>query len=210
MTSKFKLFSIASASVLLGAVLIAPEAKAGCALDALASCTITQGDKTISNITLTGFTPTSAQTLDFSIASGAWVVSTSFAPNQSLTVNKTFTLAYTVTITDPTQNFFKFQVQGDDTTINGGNTSQVVTVTGIPSPATSNNGSTANASFVNPPQVINVSSVSTTSGGASFNNISQKFTQTPASSVPSPLPILGASVAFSMSRRLRQRISLAS
>ena len=56
-------------------------------LNDLVGKTITAGDKTISDITLTGFSPTASQTIDFSIASGAWVVSTNFAPNQSLTEN---------------------------------------------------------------------------------------------------------------------------
>jgi len=213
MNRKLSLGAIASASVALGSLLAAPSAQASCQLNNLAGCTITTGDKVIKDITLIGFTPISGQTLDFSIASGAWVVSTNFAPGQALTADKSFTLAYTIEITDPTKTFNKVQIQGDDTTINGGNTSQVVTLNGVSaSPITSSDGTSQGPFNFNPGvTTINVSSVMTTSGGASFNNVSQKFTQqTPlTTSVPAPMPILGAGLAFSMSRRLRQRISLA-
>ena len=198
-----------------GMTLFSGQAQAACNLTALTGCAITAGDKTISGISITGggFTPTLNQTLDFSIASGAWIVSTNFAPDQNSTLLPSAAnpaiLAYTITINDPTQYFDRAAIQGDDTTINGGSTSQMVTATGLPNLTSTNGVNAGPVAFAGQPQVINVSSTWYTDGVASFNNISQKFTQksAPTTQVPGPLPLLGLASAFGISRRLRRRIA---
>jgi hypothetical protein len=208
-------FSLAIAA---GCSLSSGQAFASCPLTGLNGCTITAGDKTISDISFTGggFTPTADQTLDFSIASGAWVVSTNFAPDQNTTLTPTQTnptvLSYKITINDASQVFDKAAIQGDDTTINGGSTYQSVSISGITNPLVSNNGVNAGPEdFTSELQTITVNSTWYTDGKASFNNFSQKFTQKPKSAstapVPGPLPLLGLGVAFGMSRRLRRRIA---
>jgi uncharacterized Zn-binding protein involved in type VI secretion len=208
-SAQFSLVALSLAGA-AGLALSAGQAQA-LSLNNLLGQTITAGDKTISDITLTGFTPTAAQTIDFSIASGAWVVSTNFAPDQNLTSNISAILNYKITINDPTKIFSRIQVQGDDTTINGGSTTQTVTSTGVTGLPVSNNGTSVGPqSFSSDVNVINVSSSFSTSGGATFNNISQKFTQKDVpttSAVPGPLPLVGLGAAFGMSRRLRRRIA---
>jgi hypothetical protein len=210
------------AGILLAATLpfSGNAAKAGsCLLTNIASCVLTEGDKTISNISIGGggFTPTGTQDLMFSIASGSWVVQTVFGPNQGTTADSTeadpILLNYTITINDPTKYFNKWTIQGDDNTLTGGNTVQTVTVTGgNPSPVslTSNNASPpipADSMFMTNTQSINVTSSFYTNGSTTFNSISQKFTQRMDSQgVPGPLPLLGAGAAFGFSRRLRNRI----
>jgi hypothetical protein len=198
-----------------GLALSAGQAQA-LALNDLVGKTIVAGDKTISDITIGGgFTPTANQTINFSEASSSWVVSTSFAPDQSTTQGATSNnpgiLSYKITINDPTKYFSKIQIQGDDTTINGGSTDQKVTSTGVTGTLDSVNGSPVPAvSFSSDVQTISVTSTFFTSNPASFNNISQKFTQKariiPPSSVPSPLSLLGLGSAFGVSRQLRRRI----
>jgi hypothetical protein len=214
--SRIKVFTKAGAVAVAlvgasGMALSAGQAQA-LALNDLSGKTITAGDKTISDISLTGFTPTSDQTIDFSIASGAWVVSTNFAPDQILTSNLSgANLSYKITINDPTKIFSKIQIQGDDTTINGGSSDQKVTLTGVTGTLDSNNGTSVGPqSFSSNVNTINVSSIFSTSGNASFNNISQKFTQKDVpttSAVPGPLPLVGLGAAFGVSRRLRRRIA---
>jgi hypothetical protein len=180
-------------------------------LNDLAGKTITAGDKILSDISLTGFAPTADQTIDFSVVNGAWVVSTNFAPDQILTSNLSeANLSYKITITDPTKIFSKIQIQGDDTTITGGSSDQKVTSTGVTGTLDSIDGvSVGPQSFSSNVNAINVSSIFSTTGNASFNNISQKFTQkdVPTSGVPGPLPLLGLGSAFGFSRRLRSRIT---
>jgi len=198
-----------------GLALSAGQAQA-LALNDLVGKTIVAGDKTISDITIGGgFTPTANQTINFSEASSSWVVSTSFAPDQSTTQGATSNnpgiLSYKITINDPTKYFSKIQIQGDDTTINGGSTDQKVTSTGVTGTLDSVNATSSPAvSFSSDVQTIFVTSTFFTSNPASFNNISQKFTQKariiPPSSVPSPLSLLGLGSAFGVSRQLRRRI----
>jgi hypothetical protein len=211
------------AGILLAATLpfSGNAANAGsCSLTALATCAITEGDKTISDISITGggFIATLPQDLMFSIASGSWVVQTVFGPDQSTTQSSTsanpIVLSYTVTINDPTKKFNKWTIQGDDNTLNGGNTVQTVTVAGgnpVPVSLTSFDSANpipANSTFMNDTSVINVTSSFYTNGTTTFNSISQKFTQRdmPTQGVPGPLPLLGAGAAFGFSRRLRNRI----
>jgi hypothetical protein len=213
---------LATAGILLAATipLTGNAAKAGtCALTALSSCVLTEGDKTISDISITGggFSPTAAQSLMFSIASGSWVVETIFGPDQNTTQPSTsadpILLSYKLTINDPTMKFDKWTIQGDDNTLNGGTTSQTVNVTGGNSSPPSlvsidaNNPTPPNAMFMTDTNMINVTSSFYTNGTTTFNSISQKFTQRQMSQgVPGPLPLLGAGAAFGFSRRLRNRI----
>jgi hypothetical protein len=180
-------------------------------LNDLAGKTITAGDKILSDISLTGFAPTADQTIDFSVVNDAWVVSTNFAPDQMLTSNLSgANLSYKITITDPTKIFSLIQIQGDDTTITGGSSDQKVTSTGVTGTLDSIDGvNVGPQSFSSNVNAINVSSIFSTTGNASFNNISQKFTQkdVPTSGVPGPLPLLGLGSAFGFSRRLRSRIT---
>jgi len=200
-----------------GLALSAGQAQA-LALNDLVGKTIVAGDKTISDITIGGgFTPTANQNIDFSTAGGIWIVSTSFAPDQSTTLVPSASnpgiLSYKVTINDPTKLFAKIAIQGDDNTLSGGATDQMVTSTGVAGVLDSINGvSVGPTNFSGNLSTINVTSSFYTDGLASFNNISQKFTQkdvppTPPSGVPGPLPLLGLGSAFGFSRRLRRRIA---
>jgi hypothetical protein len=200
-----------------GLALSAGQAQA-LALNDLVGKTIVAGDKTISDITIGGgFTPTANQTIDFSTAGGIWIVSTNFAPDQSTTLvpsaGNPGILSYKITINDPTKLFAKIAIQGDDNTLSGGATDQMVTSTGVAGVLDSINGvSVGPNDFSGNVSSINVTSSFYTDGLASFNNISQKFTQkdvppTPPSGVPGPLPLLGLGSAFGFSRRLRRRIA---
>ena len=91
------------------------------ALNDLAGKTITAGDKILSDVSITGLTPTANQVINFSEASGAWVVVTTFSPDQANTLISTQAnpaiLSYKITITDPAKLFNRIGIQGDDTTL---------------------------------------------------------------------------------------------
>jgi hypothetical protein len=214
--NKFSQISLA-ALTLTGAAasgLSAGQAQA-LALNDLAGKTITAGDKILSDITITGLTPTANQVINFSEASGAWVVVTTFTPDQYTTLIPSQAnpaiLSYKITITDPAKLFNRIGIQGDDNTLTGGTTSQKVTATGVAGTLDSVNGVNPGfQNFTSNVSTIDVTSTFYTDGQASFNSISQKFTQKSApvpTPVPGPLPMLGLVSAFGFSRRLRHRIA---
>jgi hypothetical protein len=200
---------LASATILSGNVV-----KAGtCSFDNLASCVLTEGNTTISNVSITsgGVLPFQLTgTLNFSTSSSTWIVQTSFNPSETSASSSTYPglLSYTLTINEPAKTFNRYTINNDINTLTAGGTSQTVNATGapqiikvdsstpVPNPGTFSGINTS----------INVTSSWFTNDPATFNTLSQTFSQRDIPPVPSPLTLLGAGAAFGFSRRLRNRI----
>ena len=134
-----------------------------------------------------------------------WNVRTSFTPNAVSgdqtnplnPLNALGTLNYTLTITDPGAEFASVEL--DSGHIGSGSTVTKI-IPGFASMVSFNGASSTQPLSGTSVNVTDTYSVAAGAGLEAFNN---GFTQ----SVPGPLPLLGAGVAFGFSRKLRQRIT---
>ena len=129
-------------------------------------------------------------------------------------LNTTITLAYMVDVVSPSTNMFERYSAGvtSPDPMTSFNLSLASTPAGMPDPVSVSDpmstttssmymGSVTSASFLN---------TLTTSGGAGATQFTNLLVQkAPPPQAPSPLPILGASLGFGFSRRLRNRIKAA-
>jgi hypothetical protein len=122
-----------------------------------------------------------------------------------------FTYGYDVTITDPNWEFNQLGLDSDVPALSR----QVVVVKDASDPSgsiltlTSVNGAPAGpGDFVGSYTKVTIRDTITIvpSPIGELTSVTNAWNQRPKSQVPAPLPILGAGVAFSMSRRIRKRI----
>lgn len=223
----FRQTVVAAAFGLAGstAILSAGSAQAAvqvveCTFVNFSGCAVALGDKTFSNF-LTDYSP--AQTADkisiewndggspLTPAGDFWTILLDFTPNAQITSTKF--LSYDVAITDPDWVFST--AEADSTvTLLGGTTTAKFAFTGLipasPGPTlTSTNGSKVATTAVNDATKINVNTSFVSTVPAQYDSISLTFDQRPKSTtVPGPLPLLGAGAAFAYSRKLRSRIKV--
>jgi hypothetical protein len=177
------------------------------------------GDKNLTGLTFTGFTPGALDSILFTqITPVFYQLQYNFSPQAQSDTNGTF--GYTITITPAgvaAGNQFKAaQANITGGNLNGGGFTTTINTTSLPAPLTANsvnnpspagffNDSTLAATF----SQTFAASAPSGQGPATINSFGIQFTQNQGStdtSVPGPLPILGAGAAFGLSRKLRNRI----
>ena len=192
------------------ALVVPGEAKAAsCLLSNLASCDQVIGDRTYSAFGFSGFTASGADS--FSVTSGS--VSLNFSPDRTADI-PSGQFSYTVTLAGG-NSFNKVQSNLTGSTLGGGSFNTSLSATGLAAPATAANGnnpgatqsfgaSTTTAAFVQAFVFDYTANPDTLSSvGGSFTTLLD------TTSVPGPLPVLGAGAAFGFSRKLRKRIKQA-
>jgi len=179
-------------------------------------CTV--GDLIYSNFSITGFTASdSAQNVVNITESGVGGLQHTIGmQNVSGWTSATSTFNYTVTRASGTNLFDQWAASGSSSII-GSNFSSTVTATNS-SPSPNPNGAINAFSTVGSPSTFNSNTISsaftntftvTSNAFTAFDNSLTQKAPTPPSSVPGPLPILGAGAAFGFSRKLRSRIKAA-
>lgn len=169
----------------------------------------TIGDKTISNLSFSGGVADTDE-LSFTSVFQVHQVGLNFVANDGApSFGGSFT--YDIAVTSGTDKITSVAVDADCGPVDKRNCTRTLTTTSAMSftPVTLTNNL---ASFT-----PTVSSTTTTSAwapvaaGDYINSISDKYTQVaaPVDTVPGPLPILGAGMAFGYSRRLRARLKKA-
>ena len=182
------------------------------------SLTCTVGDKLYSNFSYTGFVSSDPlqNTVNISESGVGGLQHTIAMQNASGWTSASNTFNYTVAMASGTNTFDQWAATGSSSIVGSNFTSTVTATNSSPSPnpngainAFSTAGSpstftagTITSAFTN---TFNVSS----QGFTSFDNSLTQKAPTPPSSVPGPLPILGAGAAFGFSRRIRSRIKAA-
>lgn len=164
-----------------------------------AACNQTIGDQVFSDFSFSSF---SANSSTFNLVSGS--VSLDVSPDATASVAGSFT--YKVTLLNG-RKFLLAQSNISGSTLGGGSYSTSLSSSGLPLPATSTSGAGLPVSF----NSGLTSQVFTQTFNFSYNNspdtlqnLGASFTTTAA--VPGPVPVLGASLAFGFSRKLRKRI----
>jgi hypothetical protein len=124
------------------------------------------------------------------------------------------TFNYTITVTTGTNSLDQWAATGSSSILSSGFTSTVTATNSAPSP--NPNGAVNAFTTVGSPSTFTAGTLSsaftnrfdvTSQGFTSFDNSVNQRLET--SSVPGPLPILGAGAAFGFSRKLRSRIKAA-
>ena len=175
------------------------------------------GDKRLTGLTFTDFTPGALDSILFTqITPTFYQLQYNFDPQVQSNITGTF--GYTISITPAgvvAGNKFKAaQANITGGNLDGGAFTTTINSTALPAPVTSTNGAgtgilfNANTLAATFTQTFAASAPSG-QGPATINSFGIQFTQTKPStdtSVPGPLPILGAGAAFGLSRKLRNRI----
>ena len=177
------------------------------------------GDKILSNLSFNGYTPGDQDTIQFSqITPAFYQLQYTFSPQVQSTA--TGSIGYTITIT-PAGIAAGNQLLAAQANITGGNLlggdfTTTISSDKLPDPLTANslvNPSGAGLFFANTLSATFKQTFAATAGPgqgpSTINSFGIQFAQNNPStdtSVPGPLPILGAGAAFGMSRKLRSRI----
>ena len=137
--------------------------------------------------------------------------------NTSGWTSATSTFNYTVARASGTNVFDQWGASGSSSIIGSGFSSTVTATNSSPSP--NPNGAINAFSTAGSPSTFTSNTISsaftntfqvTTNAFTQFDNsMTQQASTAPPSSVPGPLPILGAGAAFGFSRKLRSRIKAA-
>jgi hypothetical protein len=183
--------------------------------DPALTCTV--GDKTYSNFSYTGFVSTDpGQNIVNMAESGVGGLQHTIGMmNTSGWTSASNTFNYTITVSG-VNVLDQWAATGGSSILGSGFTSTVTATNSAPSP--NPNGAVNAFSTVGSPSTFTNGTI-TSAFTNTFNVSSQGFTTfdnsltqkvpTPPSSVPGPLPILGAGAAFGFSRRIRSRIKAA-
>ncbi|MCX5949529.1 MAG: hypothetical protein NTY67_15605 [Cyanobacteria bacterium] len=204
---------------LSGIVLQAGESKAAtCPLANLASCNQQIGDLIFSNFNFGGFAAganTFTLTNPFPGTSGT--VSLNFGPSD-LTASTTGSFGYTVSLVNG-RTFAVAESNITGSTLGGGSFSTSFTSSGMTAPANASNGFSPSfsSSFGSGltsqafTQTFIFTPVNSGNQIDTLSNLGAAIGTTPqgTTSVPGPLPVLGAGAAFGFSRKLRNRIKQA-
>jgi MYXO-CTERM domain-containing protein len=180
------------------------------------SCTI--GDKTYSNFSYTGFASSDlAQNVVNMSESGAGALQHTIGmQNTAGWTSASNTFSYTISIASGSNLLDKWAATGSSSIIDSGFTSTVTATNSSPSP--NPNGAVNAFSTVGSPSIFNAATTSsafvntftvTNNAFTSFDNSVIQKDPTTTTATPGPLPLLGAGAAFSLSRRIRNRIKLA-
>jgi len=180
------------------------------------SCTI--GDKTYSNFSYTGFASSDpAQNVVNMSESGAGALQHTIGmQNTSGWTSASNTFSYTISIASGSNKLHQWAATGSSSIIGSGFNSTVTATNSSPSP---NPNAAVNAfSTVGTPSTFTDGTTSsdfvntfnvTNNAFTSFDNSVIQKDPTSTTPTPGPLPLLGAGAAFSLSRRIRNRIKLA-
>jgi hypothetical protein len=210
-----KLGTLAAVSV---GGLLAGQAQAAnpCSLAALVgppanatACDFTGSDFKVTNVSVTGFTPSAFDNLVYTLSGNDLQAQLNFL--FARTAATSGTLSYTIELL----NSRTFSTAQSNITGNNGNFSTSTASTGLASPATSTGGAGSTVSFNSglTTQTFTQTFSATPSGSLAFNSLGTIYSTASSgggdAGVPGPLPILGAGAAFGFSRRLRNRIKVA-
>ena len=174
------------------------------------------GDKTYSNFSYTGFVSSdpAQNTVNMSESGVGGLQHTIGMMNTSGWTSAINTFNYTITVTTGTNSLDQWAATGSSSILSSGFTSTVTATNSAPSP--NPNGAVNAFTTVGSPSTFTAGTLSsaftnrfdvTSQGFTSFDNSVNQRLET--SSVPGPLPILGAGAAFGFSRKLRSRIKAA-
>jgi hypothetical protein len=180
------------------------------------SLTCTVGDKTYSNFSYTGFVSSdlAQNVVNMSESGVGGLQHTIGMMNTSGWTSASNTFNYTITVSTPGPTLHQWAATGSSSILGSGFTSTVTATNSAPSP--NPNGAVNAFTTVGSPSTFTAGTLSsaftntfnvTSQGFTSFDNSVNQSAAT--SSVPGPLPILGAGAAFGFSRRLRSRIKAA-
>jgi len=184
----------------------AQAATTSCNLTNLAGCNVTLDNVQYSNFSFTGFTPVAGDTFNLEgYLSGAGAASLSLTPNRAVSIDGSFT--YTATLLSGL-TFNQAQSNMTGSTLGGGTRTTTLNSSGLTAPVTTsgtstdvafNPGLTAQTFIQTFDFNFNAAPDNLTAVGGSFN-------ATQASTVPGPVPFIGAAAASGFSRKLRARI----
>lgn len=198
----------------------AHAATSQCFLTNLASCNQTFDGVTFSNFSFSGFTPSATDIFKLvtdNATSRSGTVFLDFEPNLVRPTSPAITngaFTYTITLSPNASGaraFNNMQAVYDATQDPPGSAgSTSITSSGLPSPATSNNGSGA-AVALNRSLTAQTFTQTFTFDPPNENDILLELRGrwTTIASTPGPLPLLGAATAFGLSRKIRSRIRFA-
>ena len=201
-------------------LLSAGSAHAGesqCNLINLASCNQTFDGVTFSNFSFSGFTPSATDVFRLvtdNATSRSGTVILDFVPNLVRPTNPAITngvFTYTIALSPNASGaraFNNMQAVYDATQDGPGSAgSTSITSSGLPSPATSNNGS-GTAVSLNRSLTVQTFTQTFTFNPSNETDILLELRGrwTTTASTPGPLPLLGAATAFGLSRKIRSRI----
>lgn len=203
----------------------APGDKISCLVSAVVGGTcnggnpLTIGDKTLSGLSFNGFTPGALDSILFTqITPVFYQLQYNFDPQAQS--NITGSVGYTISITPAGlaagNEFLAAQANITGGNLLGGGFTTTITSAALPAPLTAtslNNPSAAGFFLDNTVAATFLQTFAANApagqGPSTINSFGIQFTQTKPStdtSVPGPLPILGAGAAFGLSRKLRNRI----
>ncbi|MFN9923048.1 MAG: hypothetical protein ACK55H_03380 [Cyanobacteriota bacterium] len=172
--------------------------------------TVTDGDKELSNFAITGEVEADDEFSFAELPGNVHQLNLNFLANGN-TPSKNGSMTYTITVKAPSTNVIsQVALDADCGPLGKQNCLRSLTTTSAMTPNTISLASNV-AAFT--PAVTFTTATSTWAGITNadwVNNVSDKWVQTAAvDTVPGPLPILGAGLAFGYSRRLRARIKKA-
>ena len=190
----------------------AKAAQLTCNLTDFSGCVGTLGDKSFSGFSFspTGWTPLATDTVVVDQTGGIYQV---YFNAITASTNFSGTFGYTVAITpagvSAGNTFGSGQVNLTGSTLSGGTIASTVTSAGLSGPASSTGGPGPGVAFNSGVTTAAFSQTFSVTSPATLNQVGFSFTQSNPSSVPGPLPVLGAGAAFGFSRKLRKRIKQA-
>jgi hypothetical protein len=212
--TKLRVFKNFSTFLLIAPILAAGSAQAAtgsCSLTALGSCNITLDNVQYSNFSFTNITPVAGDVFNLAgFSNGAGTVSLSFSPDRLVDI-PTASFSYTATLLSGL-TFNQAQANLTGSTLGGGSYSTTLAAAQLPTSPTSNGGPGAFQNFNPGFATQNFTQTFNFDFAANPDSLTQvggSFTAkapTPPSSVPGPVPLLGATAAFAFSRKLRSRI----
>jgi hypothetical protein len=187
----------------------AQAATGSCSLSNLAACNVTLDDVQFSNFSFTGFTAVAGDMFNIEgYPSGAGGVALSFSPNRVANTSGNF--MYTATLLNG-KTFNQAQANLTGSTLGGGSMNTTFSSAGLPTSATSTSGMGTTVGFnsgLTTQTFTQAFGFSFTAAPDNLTNVGATFTATTPSStsVPGPVPFIGAVAAFGFSRKLRSRI----
>jgi hypothetical protein len=218
MTRTLQALKLGTLAAISAGGLLAGQAHAAnpCSLAALVgppgdatACDFTGSDFKVTNVSVTGFTPSAFDNLVYTLSGNDLQAQLNFVLGRTTATSGT--LSYTIELL----NSRTFDTAQANITGNNGNFSTSTASTGLASAATSTGGPGSTVSFNSglTIQTFTQSFSAAPNGSLAFNSLGTIYSTAPGggggAGVPGPLPILGAGAAFGFSRRLRNRIKVA-